>query len=372
MDVPLADLRAEHARLRPELDAAYERVLASSTFILGPEVAAFERDFAAWARVRHCVSVANGTDALELGLRALSVGAGDEVIVPAHTFIATALAVLRCGAVPKLVDVDPHYLLLDPQAAAAAVSARTRAIIPVHLYGQAAPCEELPRGSGASAILEDAAQAHGASRFGRPVGTLGRLAATSFYPGKNLGALGDGGAVITDDAALADRVRKLRNYGSEQKYHHPTIGFNSRLDEMQAAFLRVKLSLLAEGNEARRDAADRYDSQLASLEQLELPAVAPGNVSVWHLYVVRVRPGAGITRDAVVHRLREAGVHASVHYPLPVHLHGALSGLGYRHGQFPVAEDATARMLSLPLFPGVTPAQQDFVVDCLRGALGAG
>lgn len=369
MHVPFVDIGLHHSTLRHELDEAFHRVLASSSFVLGAEVEAFEKEFAAFSRAVHCVTVANGTDALELALRALSVGPGDEVIVPAHTFIASALAVLRCGAKVKLVDIDPKYHLLEPQLASEQVTDLTRAIIPVHLYGQAAPCESIIFRPEQCAIVEDAAQAQGAMRHGQPVGALGVMAATSFYPTKNLGALGDGGAVITNESSLARSIRSLRNYGSEEKYVHRCVGFNSRLDELQAAILRIKLRRLEENNSARQQAAQYYTDALSSVEQLELPQVSPGNTHVWHLYVLVVRASQHITRDCIARRLRAHDVETGIHYPLPLHFHQALAHLGYTKGAFPVAEDVTTRTLSLPLYPGITSAQQDFVIQRLMEAL---
>ncbi|WMX49085.1 DegT/DnrJ/EryC1/StrS family aminotransferase [Streptomyces roseicoloratus] len=335
----------------------------------GEEVAAFEQEYAAFGGVAHCVGVANGTDALELALRASGVGAGDEVVLPANTFIATAGAVARTGARPVLADCDPGTLLLDPEAALAAVTGATRAVVPVHLYGQcadvAALAEALP---GTVRIVEDAAQSQGASRDGRTPGS-GGIAATSFYPGKNLGAYGDAGAVVTDDAEAAALVRAIANHGGVAKYRHDVPGFNSRLDGLQAVVLRSKLRRLAAGDEARRAAAARYDEQLAPLAdagRVVRPVTAGGNVHVWHLYVVRV-PGAD--RDAVVGKLNASGIGAGVHYPTPVHLTPAYRHLGYERGDFPHAERAADEILSLPLFPQITHDQQRRVVDALVNAL---
>jgi dTDP-4-amino-4,6-dideoxygalactose transaminase len=336
-------------------------VLERTAFILGDEVAAFERAYAAFAGVRHCIGVGNGTDALELALRAIGVGPGDEVIIPANTFIATAAAVVRAGATPALVDCDPVHLLIDSERAAARVTARTKAIIPVHLYGQGAPVEALGNGV---AIVEDAAQSQGATRHGRSLGAFGIVAGTSFYPGKNLGAYGDAGAVLTDADDVAQKVRALRNYGSEVKYAHPEIGFNSRLDPLQAVVLAAKLRRLAAWNDARRAAAERYDVLLAGVAGVIRPSTLPGNEHVWHLYVVRVR-----RRDNVLRKLNEAGIGAGIHYPVPIHLQGAFTGLGHRRGDFPVAEAAADEILSLPLYPHITAAQQERVVDALRAAL---
>jgi dTDP-4-amino-4,6-dideoxygalactose transaminase len=365
--IPLVDLAAAHADVAAEVAAGWERVVARSAYILGAEVAEFEAAFADFCGVGHCIGVASGTDALELALRALGIGAGDEVIVPANTFVATALAVTRAGATPVLADVDPDTLLVDPEAVEAAVSSRTRAVMPVHLFGQVAPMEALGRVAAAAGadIVEDAAQAHGATRHGAGAGSFGVAAGTSFYPGKNLGAYGDGGAVLTSSDELAGRLRALRNYGSDRKYHHPAVGFNSRLDTLQAVVLSAKLARLAAGNAARRAAAARYDELLGDLEEVTRPVTLPGNEHVFHLYVIRVP-----RRDEVLAHLGEAGIGAGVHYPVPVHLQGAMTPLGYRRGAFPVAERAADEILSLPLFPEITPAQQERVVDELRKALG--
>jgi len=330
-------------------------------------VAEFEQAFAGFVGVRHCIGVANGTDAIELALRALGIGPGDEVVVPANTFIATALAVVRAGARPIFVDCDPDHLLIDVDQAERAIGPRTRALLPVHLYGQMAPVERLAAIAQAAgiALVEDAAQAHGARRLGRAAGSTGVVSGTSFYPAKNLGAYGDGGAVLTDSDAVAEKVRALRNYGGTRKYHHPELGFNSRLDTLQAVVLSAKLTRLAAWNDARRVAARRYDELLAGLLAVGRPATLPGNEHVWHLYVVRVP-----RRDEVLRRLNEAGIGAGVHYPMPVHLQGAFAHLGHRAGEFPVAEAAAAEILSLPLYPGITLEQQRQVVAALAAVLG--
>jgi dTDP-4-amino-4,6-dideoxygalactose transaminase len=364
--IPLVDLAAAHAEVAAEIAAGWERTLARTAFILGDEVGEFEQAFAAFCGVDHCVGVASGTDALELALRALDIGPGDEVILPANTFVATALAVSRAGAIPVVVDVDPASLLIEPEAVGAALSPRTRAVMPVHLFGQVAPMEELQPLAVAAGVevVEDAAQAHGATRHGVGAGAFGVAAGTSFYPGKNLGAYGDAGAVLTSSADVAARLRALRNYGSDRKYHHPEAGFNSRLDTLQAVVLSAKLARLAEGNAARRAAAARYDDLLDDLEEVTRPVTLPGNEHVFHLYVVWVP-----RRDEVLAHLGRAGIGAGVHYPVPIHLQGALAPLGYRPGAFPVTEAAAAEILSLPLFPQITAAQQERVVDELRKAL---
>jgi dTDP-4-amino-4,6-dideoxygalactose transaminase len=365
--IPLVDLAAQHREIADEVARGFADVCARGAFILGAEVGRFEAAFARFSGVAHCVAVANGTDALELALRAAGVGPGDEVVVPANTFIATALAVVRAGATPVLVDCDPVYHLLDPSAVRAALGPRTRAVVPVHLYGQIAPMEDVTRLVATAGVLvvEDAAQAHGATRDGTPAGGFGIAGGTSFYPGKNLGAYGDGGAVVTTSAEIAARVRALRNYGSEVKYQHPERGFNSRLDTLQAVVLNAKLARLAAWNDARRTAARRYEELLAGIPGIVLPATLPGNVHVWHLYVVRVPE-----RDRVLGRLAAAGIDAGVHYPAPIHLQGAFRDLGYRRGDFPIAEAAAGDVLSLPIYPGITAAQQERVADALRAALG--
>jgi len=365
-DIPLVDLLAQHRQVADEIARGFARVLESGSFILGPEVEAFEAAFARLSEVRHCVGVANGTDALEIVLRAAGIGQGDEVIVPVNSFIATALAVARAGAVPALVDCDRDHHLIDVAEVRKKIGRRTRAIVAVHLYGQMAPMEELAelaRGSGL-VLIEDAAQAHGARRHGRTPGTFGLAAGTSFYPAKNLGAYGDAGAVLTDRDTIDRRARALRNYGSEAKYVHPETGFNSRLDPLQAVVLSAKLVHLPLWNAQRRAAARRYDALLAGVPGVVLPATLPGNEPVWHLYVVRVP-----RRDDVLAKLRAAGIQAAVHYPTPIHLQGAFRSLGHRRGDFPVAEAAADEVLSLPLYPGITPAEQERVAEVLRAAV---
>jgi len=363
--IPLVDLKAQHLEIADEVTRGMARVIEDTAFILGPQVKEFEEAFARFCGTAHCVGVANGTDAIELTVRAFRLGPGDEVIVPANTFIASALGVVRAGARPVLVDCD-DYQLLDPARIEAAITPRTRAILPVHLFGQTADMEAIQEIAARREIpvIEDGAQSQGAKRHGRPSGSLGIAAATSFYPGKNIGAYGDAGAVVTSSDEIASHLRKLRNWGSEQKYHHPEIGFNSRLDTLQAVVLNAKLKRLDAWNEARRQAAARYGELLAGIEGVELPRTLPGNEHVWHLYVVRV-PG----RDGVLAKLNAAGIGAGIHYPVPLHLHGALSDLGYRRGDFPEAEKAAAEILSLPMHPHLTAEQQERVAEALRKAL---
>jgi len=364
--IPLVDLSIQNQEVAEEVQAGITEVIKDSSFILGPAVSEFESAFAHYSEVKHCFGVANGGDALELMLRAFGIGAGDEVIVPANTFIATALSVLRAGATPVLVDCDPEYHLIDPEKVEAQIGNRTRAIIAVHLYGQIAPMRALSEIAKKSDLLlfEDAAQSQGARQNGCSVGGFGDAAATSFYPGKNLGAFGDAGAVFGNHALIAEAVPKLRDYGSDRKYNHPVIGFNSRLDTLQAVVLKVKLSRLDIWNGQRRIAAQRYESMLADCDGVSVPRVVPGNAHVWHLYVVRVHD-----RDRVIEALHADGIGAGIHYPKPIHLQGAFAHQGLRKGSFPNAEKSANEVLSLPIFPGISEDQQARVVDSLRRAV---
>jgi len=364
--IPLVDLKAQYAPLAEELKAGFARICAEASFVLGPEVLAFEKEYAAFCEVKHVIGVANGTEALELAVRALGLGAGDEVLVPANSFIASALAVARAGAAVVLVDSDSDHLM-DVEQAKKRLTPRTRAIMPVHLFGQVAPMGpilELAKRHGL-AVIEDAAQSQGAKQAGRNAGAFGVVTGTSFYPGKNLGAYGDGGAVLTNDDELAKKLRALRNYGSEVKYHHPEMGFNSRLDSMQAMVLRVKLPHLAGYNAKRRAAASRYHALLEGVPGVLRPREVPGNEHIWHIYAVQVRD-----RDRVLKAMNQAGVGAGIHYPVPIHLQGAFAHLGHKKGDFPTAEKAANEMISLPIYPEITPAQQEQVVAALRAALG--
>jgi dTDP-4-amino-4,6-dideoxygalactose transaminase len=364
--IPLVDLAAQHRQIAEKVAQGFARVLENTCFIDGPDVRAFEDAFALFVETRHCVAVANGTDALELAVRAAEIGPGDEVLLPANTFIATALAVSRAGATPVLVDCDPTYYLMDLEQTARRITARTRAIMPVHLYGQMAPIEgfaELARRKNL-VLIEDAAQAQGSRRQGRHPATFGLAAGTSFYPGKNLGAYGDAGAVLTNSDEISRKVRALRNYGSDVKYSHPETGFNSRLDTLQAIVLQAKLEHLDRWNAARRAAARRYDALLANLPDVRVPDVMAGNDHIYHLYVVRVP-----RRDDLLKLLHASGIGAGVHYPTPIHLQGAFRALGHRAGDFPEAESAAKEILSLPIFPEITEEQQERVFDALQKAL---
>ncbi len=348
MNVPFLELLPAYTELQEDLDAAYRRVMASGWYILGEEVERFEAEFAAYCGVRHCVCVANGLDALTLALLAAGIGPGDEVIVPAMTFIATWLAVSHAGAVPVPVDVRADTYNLDAARIEAALTPRTKAIMPVHLYGQPADMDAILAVARRHrlVVVEDAAQAHGARYRGRRTGTWGDLAGFSFYPGKNLGAFGDGGAVTTGDEALAARLRRLRNYGSDRKYQHEVLGLNSRLDPLQAAFLSVKLKHLDEWNRRRVQIAAAYRERLRGLEGIQLPAVAKDAEPIWHLFPLLAKD-----RDGLQARLEANGIHTQIHYPIPPHLSGAYAHQGRQAGDFPVAERIAAEELSLPIGP---------------------
>jgi dTDP-4-amino-4,6-dideoxygalactose transaminase len=361
--IPFLDIRAAYLELQEELDAACRRVLSSGRYILGPEVEAFESEFAAYCGVQQCVGVSSGLDALELILRGYGIGAGDEVIVPAHTFIASWLAVSRTGAVPIPVEPDERTYCIKADRIETALTARTRAVMPVHLYGQPAEMDsicELARRHGLK-VIEDAAQAHGARYRGRRVGGLGDAAGFSFYPGKNMGAFGDGGAVVTDDADLAARLRRLRNYGSTVKYRHEVIGFNLRLDELQAAMLRVKLAHLDGWNRRRQQIAAYYRQALAGLPDLVLPQVSADVEAVWHLFVVR-HP----QRDLFQGHMAKNGIETLIHYPIPPHRSGAYEDRGCGEGAFRVAELIAATVLSLPMGPHLTEEMQGQVIAAVE------
>jgi dTDP-4-amino-4,6-dideoxygalactose transaminase len=363
MNVPFFDIGPTHAAIAGALDAAWRATLEGRQFILGERVAVFESEFAAYCAAAHGTGVANGLDALTLILEGLGIGAGDEVIVPAHTFIATWLGVTRIGARPVPVDCLDSTGNIDPALVQTAITSRTKALIAVHLYGVPAEMASLQALAAKHNVhlIEDAAQAHGATYRGQKVGSLGIASGFSFYPTKNLGALGDGGAVVTSDATLAKRIRLLRNYGSEKKYEHQIAGCNSRLDELQAAILSVKLLRLDELNAERRRIATRYSAALCDLPGLDLPAVTEGAEPVWHLFPVR-----HAARDALAEALAAAGVQTMVHYPVPPHLQPAYAALGYRAGQFPVAESIARTTLSLPIWPGLAEAQVDHVCEVIR------
>jgi dTDP-4-amino-4,6-dideoxygalactose transaminase len=351
MNIPFLDLKSPYLELKDELDAAYRRVMESGWYVLGKEVEAFEAEFAGYCEAKHCIGVANGLDALHLIVRGYGIGPGDEVIVPSNTYIATWLAVTHTGATP--IPVEPNELTynIDPTKIEQAITTKTKAIMVVHLYGQTAdmdPINSIAKKHSLK-VIEDCAQAHGARYKGRRVGSLGDAAGFSFYPGKNLGAIGDGGAVTTNDHDLAARIKVLRNYGSQVKYHNEVVGFNSRLDELQAALLRVKLMKLDEWNERRSIAARSYIHHLATAKEVVLPFVPEWSNPVWHLFVLQHD-----YRDELQKMLTESGIGTMIHYPIPPHLQPAYSGLGYKKGDFPISEAIHSSIISLPMWPGIT------------------
>jgi dTDP-4-amino-4,6-dideoxygalactose transaminase len=365
--VPLVDLSAQYASIGDEINAAMQRVVERGDFILGAAVTEFEAAFGSYCGASYAVGVGSGTDALFLALQALNLGPQDEVIVPAMTFVATAEPIVYCGARPVFVDVKPDTLLIDPAAVEAAITPRTRGILPVHLYGMSADMDALGEIAQRHGLwlLEDAAQAVGATWRGRRVGTFGTAACFSFYPSKNLGAYGDAGMVVTSDAEIARRLRLLRDHGSQSKYSHAVVGYCSRLDTLQAAVLGAKLPHLDAWNAARLSAARRYDRLIG--DRFERVGFGYRDEAVHHIYAVRIPDG---WRDGVLEQLQARGVGAGVHYPAPAHRQPAFAALGYGEGSLPVAEQASAEVLSLPLFAEITPAQQDHVVTELFAALG--
>lgn len=366
MGVPLVDLRAQYTRIQGEIDEAVLRVVASGRFVGGPEVQAFEQEFARYLGASHAVGVSSGTSALHLALLAAGIGPGDEVLLPSLTFIATSEVVRRCGARVRFVEIDPSTCCMDPAALAGELGPNVKAVVPVHLYGHPAdmkPILELAAAKGLR-VIEDAAQAHGARYRGERCGALAPLSAFSFYPGKNLGAYGDGGAVLARDPDEAERMRRLSDHGRTDKYLHGEEGFNYRLDAIQAAVLRVKLRHLDTWNAERRQVAAWYDERLRVVPGVDLPFAAPYAEPVFHLYVVRVPE-----RDTVLLRLKEEGIDAGIHYPVPLHLQPAYGHLGYARGDFPATERVADQILSLPIFPEMTEGQVETVVSALRRAL---
>ena len=363
MNVPFLDFSGPYDELKEALDGAYFKFMRSAWYVLGQEVETFEKEYASYCETEHCVGVGNGLDALHLILRAYGIGPGDEVIVPSNTYIATWLAVSYAGATPVPVEPNPETYNLAPELIQAAITARTKAILPVHLYGQPADMDPIMDIAARFnlKVIEDNAQAQGARYKGRRTGSLGHAAAHSFYPGKNLGAFGDGGAVTTNDTDLANRVRMLRNYGSKQKYYNECKGFNSRLDELQATFLRVKLKTLDEWNERRRALAESYLKELRSLDGLTLPMVPLWAAPVWHLFVIR-----NSKRDELKCALTEAGIGTLIHYPIPPHLSGAYAEMNLSPGSFPIAEQLAQTVLSLPMGPHMTAKQARYVIDTVN------
>ncbi len=363
MHVPFVDLQVHHAAIRGEVERAVRALLDRGDFILGGEVQRFEAEYAAFIGTRHAIGVGTGLSAIELALRAFDIAAGDEVITPANTFIATVLAIMGVGATPVFVDMDPATYAIDARAIGAAVTSRTRAIVPVHLYGQPVDLDAVMAVATRHNLLviEDAAQAHGARYKGRRAGSAGHAAAFSFYPSKNLGAIGDGGMITTNDDAAAEKIRLLHNYGQRVKYHHSIAGTNSRLDTLQAAVLRIKLPHLDGWNAARRRHAAAYTAHLAGLVQT--PVEAANVEHIYHLYVIETD-----RRDGVQKALKSRQIDTGIHYPVPAHLQEACAPLGYKAGQFPATEAAAARVLSLPMYPELTEQQIEYVADALRSA----
>ncbi len=362
MKVPYLDLQAQYQSIKPEIDAALQRVLDSSAYVLGPAVGQFEKDFARYCSVESCAGVNSGTSALHLALLALDVGPGDEVITAANTFVATIAAIAYTGAKPVLVDVEPESRNLDPKLLSMALSQKTKAIIPVHLYGRMADMDPILQIAEKYhiAVLEDAAQAHGAEYKGHRAGSLGRIAGFSFYPGKNLGAYGEGGAVCTSDATLDKAVRMLRDHGSERKYYHDRLGFNARMEGIQGAVLGVKLKYLDRWNEARRTIAAQYNDLLAGLP-IALPHMDDDFLQVFHLYVIE-----SDRRDELQKYLGTREIPSLIHYPVPAHLQQGFEFLGYKKGEFPITERLCREVLSLPIFPEMTPDQVAYVAAAIR------
>lgn len=365
--IPYLDLKAQYGAIQEEIQEAVGRVLSSGRYVLGPEVEAFEKDFAAYCKAGHCVAVNTGTSALQLALLAAGVGPGDEVITTPLTFVATTAAILYTGAKPVFVDIDPRTLNVDANQVASAVTPRTKALLPVHLHGKPAnmaPLLDLAQKKNI-ALIEDAAQAHGAEALGKRVGKLGLAGCFSFYPGKNLGAYGEGGALVTNDEAVAKKARLLRDWGAEKRHHHDLAGFNFRMEALQGAILAVKLKHLEKWTAARRALAKRYDAKLKGAP-LRIPETPAGVRHVYHVYAVLVEK-----RDQLQGYLKEMGIETHIHYPIPVHLQKAYAGLGYKPGDFPQAEKACSQLLSLPLYPEMTEAQVDETAAAVRSGLEA-
>lgn len=362
-EVPFLEMRSQYLELKNELDAAYSRVMESGWYILGGEVEAFEQEFAAYIGAKYCIGIGNGLEALQLILMGYGVGVGDEVIVPANTYIASWLAVSYTSARPVPVEPNPKTYNIDPERIEDAITPRTKAIMPVHLYGQPVEMEKIREIAEQHdlKIVEDAAQAHGGWYRDRMVGALGHAAGFSFYPTKNLGAFGDAGAVVTDDDALADKVRVLRNYGSRKKYYNEAKGHNSRLDPLQAAFLRVKLKYLDEWNQRRAQIANHYLDKLRIIPDLDLPHVPSGVIPAWHVFIV-----AHPERDRLQEYLKESGIGTLIHYPVPPHLSDAYHELGYRAGDFPITEEMAGTFLSIPMSPHLSMDNADYVIEKIK------
>jgi len=366
MNVPFLDLKAQYTAIKDEIHAAVGEVMEKTAFAGGPFVAGFEQEFAKFCNCKHAMGVGNGTDALWLSLLALGIGPGDEVITVPNTFIATAEAITYCGAKPVFVDVEEKTYNMDPALLNAAITPRTKAVIPVHLFGQTADMDAILAIAGAHGlpVVEDACQAHGAEYKSRKAGSMGVTGCFSFYPGKNLGAYGEAGAVVTNDDAIAAKIRMFRDHGQSKKYYHGVIGWNARMDGIQGAVLSVKLKYLAGWNEARREHAREYTRLLASIEGVSEPREADYAKHIYHIYAVRTGQ-----RDRLMTALTEQGISCGIHYPVPVHLQEAYHCLGLARGSFPVAEKCAEEFLSLPMFPELTTGQITYVVDKLKLSL---
>jgi dTDP-4-amino-4,6-dideoxygalactose transaminase len=368
LKVPFLDLRSHHAPILEEINSAIREVIDAAAFAGGPFVAQFEADFAAYCDCLHAIGVGSGTEALWLTLLALGIGPGDEVITVPNTFIATAEAITYCGASPVFVDVDERTYTMDPAALEKSITSRTKAIIPVHLFGQPAdmdPICEVAREHGLF-LIEDACQAHGAEYKGRKVGGLGDAACFSFYPGKNLGAFGEAGAVVTNDAKLQEKIRILRDHGQVRKYYHSMVGWNCRMDGIQAAVLRIKLRHLERANQLRRSHAARYDRAFHAIAEIITPVQMAGVRHVYHIYAIRVR-----NRDEVIRCLAEKGIECGVHYPVPIHLQEAYRNIGYRPGAFPIAERCAREFVSLPMFPELSSAEVAMIAEEVKETVAA-
>jgi len=363
MNIPFLSFEIVNKQIKPEITSAFEEVFDDAWYVMGKRVTAFEQEYAAFNNVQHAIGISNGLDALHIALKTLGVGAGDEVIVPAHTYIATALAVSYAGATPIFVEPDPFTYNIDVTKIEAAITAKTKAIMPVHLYGQACNMEVIERIAIQHGlyIVEDNAQAHAATWNGKYTGSWGHINATSFYPGKNLGALGDAGAVTTNDNEFAAKASMLRNYGSVEKYHHEVIGYNQRLDELQAAFLSVKLKYIEDWTKQRQAIASQYYELLQGVGDLILPFVASEATHVYHLFVIRTSK-----RDTLQTYLQQNGISTLIHYPIPVHLQEAYQSLGHKNGSFPLAEMIASTCLSLPIWPGMSEIEVEMVAKKIR------
>lgn len=372
--IPFVDLSLQHQPIQSQIEQAIHAILEQGNFVLGQELADFEQAFAAACGVRYGIGVASGTDAIALGLQACGISEGDEVLVPANTFIATLIGVLKAKATPILVDCHPDSALIDLEAAAKAVTPKTKAIVPVHLYGQMVSPSQLLEFARSHNLLifEDSAQAHLAHREGYKAGSVGLASAFSFYPSKNLGAFGDGGIIVTDDEQIAQKARSYRNYGASQKYVHVNLGTNSRLDTLQAAVLQVKLPHLEAWNRSRNQAAQHYDRALKPLRDRGIIPIENqcGSGHIYHLYVVRVSDACPVSREILQEKLAAAGIQTGIHYPIPCHLQPAYQFLGYQAGDFPQAETLAQEIVSLPMYPGLSEAQANAVVDCLSAIVG--